>query len=72
MTSFANLHVIRHPLVQQKLTYLRDKNTSHREFRKLLSEITAFMIFEITQDLKTKDIQVETPLETTTAQVLAD
>ncbi|HMW34581.1 MAG TPA: uracil phosphoribosyltransferase [bacterium] len=72
MISFANLHVIRHPLVQQKLTYLRDKNTSHREFRKLLSEITAFMIFEITQDLKTKDIQVETPLETTTAQVLAD
>ncbi|HMV27256.1 MAG TPA: uracil phosphoribosyltransferase, partial [bacterium] len=48
MISFANLHVIRHPLVQQKLTYLRDKNTSHREFRKLLSEITAFMIFEIT------------------------
>lgn len=67
-----NLHIIRHPLVQQKLTYLRDRQTSNREFRKLLSEITALMLFEITSDLKTKTVSVDTPLEKTEAQVLAD
>ncbi len=70
-TIYPNVKEILHPLVQQKLTYLRDKNTSHREFRKLLSEVTALMLFEITEDLETIDVQVETPLETTTSKVLA-
>jgi uracil phosphoribosyltransferase len=72
MKTFPNVRVITHPLVQQKLTYLRDKNTSSREFRKLLSEITALMLFEITDDLRTKEIEVETPLEKTTSKVLMD
>lgn len=72
MQKFPNVKVITHPLVQQKLTYLRDKNTSTREFRKLLSEITALMLFEITEDLLTKDVEVETPLEKTTSKVLKD
>ena len=72
MSNFTNLIVIGHPLVQQKLTYLRDKTTSPREFRKLLSEITALMLFEITKDLKTKAVGIETPMEKTTAYVLAD
>lgn len=72
METFSNLRVIPHPLVQQKLTYLRDKSTKHREFRKLLSEITALMLFEITSDLKTKTIEIETPIEKTASQILAD
>ncbi len=66
-----NIHVITHPLVHQKLTYLRDKNTSHREFRKLLSEVTALMLFEITEDLETVDVEVETPIEKTSSKILA-
>ncbi len=72
MNTFPNVKIISHPLVQQKLTYLRDKNTSTREFRKLLSEITALMLFEITEDLVTRDIVVETPLEKTSSKVLKD
>lgn len=66
-----NIHLITHPLVQQKLTYLRDKRTGHREFRKLLSEVTALMLFEITEDLETISIEIETPLERTVSQILA-
>jgi uracil phosphoribosyltransferase len=72
MQNFTNVKIISHPLVQQKLTYLRDKNTSTREFRKLLSEITALMLFEITEDLLTKDVEIETPLEKTSSKVLKD
>lgn len=72
MQNFVNVKIISHPLVQQKLTYLRDKNTSTREFRKLLSEITALMLFEITEDLLTKEVEIETPLEKTSSKVLKD
>jgi uracil phosphoribosyltransferase len=72
MEKFPNVRIITHPLVQQKLTYLRDKNTSSREFRKLLSEITALMLFEITEDLRTRDIEIETPLEKTHSKILMD
>ena len=66
-----NVRVIQHPLVQQKLTYLRDKNTSSREFRQLLSEITELMLFEITADLPTTTMEIETPLEKTSSTILA-
>ncbi len=64
--------VIQHPLIQQKLAFLRDQSTRPREFRTLLSETTALMLFEITKDLKTREIEVETPLEKMTARVLAE
>lgn len=51
---------------------MRDKNTGSREFRKLLSEITALMVYEITKDLDTRLIDVETPLEKMNSPVLAD
>jgi len=69
--TYPNVRVIEHPLVQQKLTYLRDKNTSSREFRKLLSEITELMLFEITADLPTTTMEIETPLEKTSSRILA-
>ncbi len=60
-----------HPLIQHKLTIMRDKNTSSKDFRELVSEISMLMCYEITRDLPTKEIQVETPICTTTSKVLA-
>jgi len=45
-----NFEVVTHPLIEQKLRYLRDKNTPNREFKQLLSEISYLMAFEITRD----------------------
>jgi uracil phosphoribosyltransferase len=58
----ANLHVLNHPLVQHKLTLLRDKNLSSRGFRGLTQEIGALMAYEIMRDAPTKEVEVETPL----------
>src|SRR3989441_11640424 len=54
---------VRHPLVQHKLSYLRDKNTPTVHFRKLVNEITLLLTYEATKDLPTEDVEVETPLE---------
>lgn len=61
-TSMSNLHLVQHPLVQHKLTLLRDKNTGAKEFRELLLEITLMMGYELTRDLPVRDITVETPV----------
>ncbi|HEU4763368.1 MAG TPA: uracil phosphoribosyltransferase [Gemmatimonadales bacterium] len=63
---FPNLTVFDHPLIQHKVTLLRDRRTGTRDFRQLVSEIAMLMAFEVTQDLPTRTITVETPLETTT------
>lgn len=65
------LNVIQHPLVQNKLAKLRAKDTEHPEFRRLTKELTGFMLYEVLKDFPLKDIDVETPLMTTKAQVLA-
>ncbi len=62
-----NFEIVTHPLIEQKLRYLREKTTPNREFKKLLSEISYLMAFEITRDLKLKPVEIETPLEKTTA-----
>lgn len=54
--------VIDHPLVQHKLTTLRDKTTSVKEFRELVQEIAGLMVYEATRDLQVEDTEVETPL----------
>ena len=56
--------VVEHPLVQHKLSYLRDKNTPTVHFRKLVNEITLLLTYEATKDMPTEDVEVETPLET--------
>ncbi|MBC2250787.1 uracil phosphoribosyltransferase [Listeria sp. FSL L7-0123] len=66
----ANVHVIDHPLVQHKLTIIRDKNTGTKAFRELVDEVATLMAYEITRDMELEDIQVETPLQTTTAKTL--
>jgi uracil phosphoribosyltransferase len=54
---------VKHPLVQHKLSYLRDKNTPTVHFRKLVNEITLLLTYEATKDLPTENVEVETPLE---------
>ncbi len=57
-----NVHVINHPLIEHKLTILRDKNTDPFQFRLLVDEISYLMLFEATRDLSLKDVEVETPI----------
>jgi uracil phosphoribosyltransferase len=59
--------VIAHPLVQHNLTRLRDKRTQSQEFRRLLGEISALMLYEATRDFAVKKIPVETPLAQTSS-----
>ncbi|HEY0179570.1 MAG TPA: uracil phosphoribosyltransferase [Dokdonella sp.] len=58
----ADVHVIDHPLVQHKLTLLRKKTTSTADFRRLLAELSALMAYEVTRDLPTREVAIETPL----------
>ena len=69
--SSANVIVIDHPVVQTKLTELRDFTADHRKFRALLDEIGSLMVYEVTRDWPTRPQPVQTPLERTTGQVLA-
>jgi uracil phosphoribosyltransferase len=64
------VHVIKHPLVQHKLTLLRQKHISTQNFRSLVSEISMLLAYEVTSDLPTTEIEIETPLATTRGHVL--
>ena len=64
------LHVIQHPLVQHKLTLMRQKDASTTSFRQLLNELSMLMAYEITRDMPTQEIEIETPLETTMGRVI--
>ncbi len=68
---FANVHLIDHPLVQHKLSIIRDKNCSTQEFRTILREIAMLMGYEILRDLPLEDVTIETPLEKMTTKMLA-
>ncbi len=63
--------VLDHPLIQHKLTYIRDKNTGTKEFRELVDEVSMLMAFEITRDLPLQEKTIETPVIETKANVLA-
>src|SRR5712664_64377 len=60
---FPNLTVLSHPLIQHKLTILRDKRTSTRDFKQLVNEIAMLMAYEVTKDLPLEPVEIETPLE---------
>ena len=66
----SNVHVIDHPLVQHKLTLMRNREASTNSFRRLLGELASLMTYEITRELPLQDIEVQTPLETTTGRVI--
>ena len=57
-----------HPLIQHKLTLLRDKNTGSKEFRELIAEITMLLCYEATRDLPLKEVEIETPMAVTKTQ----
>ena len=59
---------VRHPLIQHKLSYLRDQATPTVHFRKLVNELTLLLTYEATKDLATEPTEIETPLERTTAR----
>jgi uracil phosphoribosyltransferase len=65
-----DVHLIDHPLVQHKLTLMRRKDASTNTFRQLLHEISALMAYEVLRDMPMNEIDVETPLETTTGNVI--
>ncbi len=67
----ARLTVVTHPLVQHKLSYLRDKDTPTVHFRKLANEVTLLLTYEATKDFETEDHEIETPLEPMTTQRIA-
>ncbi len=62
------LHVINHPMVQHKLTIMRDKKTGSKDFRELLNEISLLMGYEVTRDIPLEDVEIETPLCKMTAK----
>ena len=66
----SDVHVIDHPLVQHKLTLLRNKDASTKSFRTLLHEISTLMTYEVLRDIPTHEVDVETPLEVTTGRVI--
>ena len=61
------LHWIRHPLIDHKMAWLRDKETNKKMFRELLNEISLLLLYEATRDLPLRDVEVETPLRKTSA-----
>ena len=67
----ANVHVLEHPLIQHKLSVLRNKNTSVKEFRELVNEISGLMCYEATRNLPTEDVEVETPVAVAHCKQLA-
>ncbi|MBQ8598723.1 MAG: uracil phosphoribosyltransferase [Oscillospiraceae bacterium] len=63
--------IMDHPLIQHKITLLRDKNTGSKEFRELIGEVTMLMCYEATRDLPLKQVEVETPMAVTKANVIS-
>lgn len=68
---FPNLFILDHPLIQHKLSHMRDRETSTRSFRELLREITLLMGYEITRNLPLTTTRIETPLQSMEAPVIA-
>jgi len=64
------VYVFDHPLIQHKTTMIRDKNTSVKDFRELVREISMLMAYEVTRNLPLKDVEIETPLCKTTMKML--
>jgi uracil phosphoribosyltransferase len=66
----SNVHVITHPLVQHKLTLMRRKDASTSSFRRLLNELSMLMAYEVTRDMATQNVEIETPMEKMTGTLI--
>ena len=71
MITVENFMVVDHPLIQHKLSLLRNVNTSSKDFRRLVSEIAMLMCYEATRDLPLKSVEIETPITKMQTNVLA-
>lgn len=67
----SKVYVFDHPLIQHKLTYIRDKKTGTKDFRELVDEVATLMAFEITRDLPLEEIEIETPVTKSKTKVLS-
>ena len=67
----ANVTITNHPLIQHKLALLRDKNTGSKDFRTLVSEIATLMCYEATRDLPLEEVEIETPIQKTKANIIS-
>jgi uracil phosphoribosyltransferase len=65
-----DIHLIDHPLVQHKLTLMRRKETSTSSFRRLLSELSMLMAYEVTREMPMHEVEIETPLETMRSRLI--
>src|SRR5699024_532851 len=63
--------VLEHPLIKHKLTFIRDKSTGSKEFKELVKEVSMLMAYEVTRDLPLEEIEIETPICKTKAQVIS-
>lgn len=66
----SQVHLIDHPLVQHKLTLMRQQDLSTNSFRRLLKELSMLMTYEVTRDMPTQPVEIQTPLETMTGQMI--
>ncbi|MCQ2552070.1 MAG: uracil phosphoribosyltransferase [Clostridia bacterium] len=66
----SKVYVFDHPLIQHKVALLRDKKTTTKDFRQLVTEIATLMTYEATRELPTKEVEIETPLERTMVKML--
>jgi uracil phosphoribosyltransferase len=63
---------MKHPLISHKLAYIRSKDTGSKYFRELVEEVSMLMAYEVTRDLETEEVEIETPLTTTKCKMLAE
>ena len=66
-----NVHIMTHPLIQHKVSLIRDKNTGVKEFREMIGEIAMLMCYEATRDLTLKEVEIETPIAIARTKVIS-
>lgn len=71
MKQYSNVTVMNHPMIQHKLTILRDKNTGVKEFRELVEELAMFMGYEVTRNICLEEVEIETPVCKTKSMIIA-
>lgn len=72
MENYNNVHILDHPLIRHKLAIIRNKETDTKQFREIIKELATLMAYESFKDVPTQQIEVETPLETTTQTVVKE
>ncbi len=67
----SKVHEMDHPLIQHKLSLIRDKNTGSKEFRELVKEVSMLLAYEVTRDLPLEEVEIDTPIMTAKCKMLA-